>query len=321
MATTGEFVHTPGALLAIAPGYAHLSEEAAATMFPTRGKESLQRPGYVAVVQLVGSLWKHSLVEARQKINSLAANDRIGSIVILVDSPGGTVSGTHDLYEAVSRAAALKPVYAFIEDMGASGAYYAIAGATRIFANTTALVGSLGVYTVTTDASAFAENMGVKPIVVRAGKHKGAGVWGTKVTAEQIEHLQRLVDAQAQHFVAAVARGRRMKVERVSDLADGSIYVGSQAVAAGLVDEICSLEDMLQRVTATTPTDAFWALDDQESLAKVKELATELAEKEPSHRPYTSPRAQSWHYLKVQIEHPKLFARALRECPDLMKNE
>ena len=319
MATTGEFVHTPGHIFAIAPGYAQLDAEASAALFPTRTKESLQRPGYVAVVQLVGTLWKGSLVSARETINALVADDRVGSIVILVDSPGGTVAGTHDLYSAVKRAALWKPVYAFLEDLAASAAYYAIAGATRIFANPTANVGSMGVYTVVTDASQFAETMGVKPIVVRAGSHKGAGVWGTKVTAEQIEHLQQIVNAQADHFVAAVAKGRSMTVARVSDLADGRIFVGQQAVAAGLVDEICTFEDMLSRVVATTPKDPFWMLDDRQSLAEVEKLALKLAEKEPLGR-YESARVEKKHYMKVQSAEPKLFARALRERPNLYKD-
>ena len=316
MSTTSDFVHTPGQILAIAPGYSQLDAEASAVMFPRRDKEAFQRPGYVGVMQLVGSLWKGPLVDARQKINAMAADDRIGSVVILVDSPGGTVAGTHDLFLAIARAAAVKPVYAFIEDMGASGAYYSIAGATGIYANATANVGSMGVYSVVTDASKFAETMGAKPIVVRSGKFKGAGTWGEKVTAEQIEHLQRIVDAQAQHFIAAVARGRRMNVERVTDLADGRIFVGKQAVEAGLVDGICTLEDMLDRMARTTPIDEFWMLDDRQSVAMVKKLAQQYANGSTSQR-FDLP-VQKHHLLKVNCDHPKLFARAMRDRPDLL---
>jgi signal peptide peptidase SppA len=229
-------------LLAIAPGYAK-SEAAAWNVFaPRREPPAEQRIG---LVQLRGELDKPYLVEARNRVNQLAADNSVGEILIFVDSPGGTVAGTHDLYLAIARAAERKRVTAVCEDLVASAAYYAIAGATEICLNPGGVCGSIGVYMVVLDASKLFERMGVDVIVIRSGPHKGARIEGAKITGEQLEMWQGFVDAQHRLFVAAVAKGRRMKVDRVNDVADGRVLVGEQAVAAGLVDRIATFDDVL----------------------------------------------------------------------------
>lgn len=229
-------------LWAIAAGYSNaVSDESPRPRNPRQRKRAM---GY-AVVELQGVLRKPEFVAAREQVNLLAANPHVGEILVLVDSPGGTVAGVHDLYSAIAAAAKQKRVTAVIEDLAASAAYYAIAGATEIVINPTGNTGSIGVYAVFADASELFRKLGIEIIVIRSGAHKGTGVEGTNISQQQIDQLQAVVDAQGRHFITAVARGRRMSVDRAKELADGRVLVGEQAVAAGLVDKVRTFEDVI----------------------------------------------------------------------------
>jgi len=226
--------------------------------------------GGVAIVELVGAMTKYGsslsqmqfgTVGIRRAVRSAAANEEVRAIFLLIDSPGGTVAGTGDLAEDVARAAAQKPVLAFIEDMGASAAYWVASQATRIIANVGALVGSIGTYLVVDDFSGLYAQKGVKTHVIKAGKFKGAGIEGAPVTHEELVELQRVVDSINEHFLMGVAKGRRMSLERVRELADGRIHVGTEAKDLGLVDAIdtyqaalAELETKANRRTAAKET-------------------------------------------------------------------
>ena len=181
-----------------------------------------------------------------QAVDAAATDPAVKSIVLRVDSPGGQVAGTADLGDLVARVA--KPTFAFIEDFGASGAYWIASqvGRGRLFTNTTGQVGSIGVFTTLEDSSKLAERIGVKVHVISSGPHKGAGVPGAPVTEEQVDELQARIDALGDRFVAAVSKGRGLSVSRVRELATGAVLVGSQAVDAELVDGIATFQQVLQ---------------------------------------------------------------------------
>lgn len=214
------------------------------------------RPRYsladgVAIIDLAGVLmklpsWGNPLggtADARDNLKAALADDRAKSIVLRIDSPGGTVAGTYDLVDDV--ASAKKPVFAYIEDCGCSAAYAVASAARQVFANSSALVGSIGTYAVMIDASKAAERMGLLVHVVRAGKFKGAGTPGTVITQEQLDAEQRLVDSLNEHFIASVARGRRASPDSVRGLADGSVHVAGEAKRLGLIDRVASFDEML----------------------------------------------------------------------------
>ncbi|HEX5500148.1 MAG TPA: S49 family peptidase, partial [Thermomicrobiales bacterium] len=179
-------------------------------------------PGGVAVIHLTGPLMKYvsslsggsSTAIARRQLRNAVNDDAVASILLRIDSPGGTVSGTADLGDDVARAAKLKPTVAYIEDLGASAAYWIASQARQVFAGRTAIVGSIGAYTVLEDSSAKAEQAGVKIRVVRAGEMKGQGVEGTEITPELLAEVQGLIDALNEHFLRAVAAGRKMTLAK-----------------------------------------------------------------------------------------------------------
>ncbi|MFO0791928.1 MAG: S49 family peptidase [Pirellulales bacterium] len=259
-------------LWCIAPAYANSAYRPGREPIPTKGKGDT-----VAVVELFGTLDKRAMVPIRERVAALAANEDVAEIVLLVDSPGGTVAGVHDLHTMIARAAEKKRVTAVVEDLCCSGAVWAVAGATEIVIGETSTMGSIGVFNVVIDQSKLMEKVGVEVIVIRSGEHKGAGVSGAKISAEQLTELKRRVDVQARHFTAAVARGRRMKIEKAAELADGRVFIGREAVAAGLADRVGMYEDVLSEAVKRTRPYAINRLTGAAALAKFDELVEEKA--------------------------------------------
>ena len=225
-------------------------------------------PGYelleggIARIDIVDTLTKYGawwtdnpgMVELRRTVRAAADAASVRGILLRVDSPGGTVAGTADLADEVAAAAAVKPVVGYVEDLGASCAYWIAAQSDALWANSTAIVGSIGVYGVLYDYSKMFSKEGVRAVVIRSGKFKAIGTPGAPITEEQTTELQRTTDAIHIRFVGAVARGRNLVPAFVSDeLADGAVYVGAEAVERRLVDEVGTLDaayaDLLTRVT------------------------------------------------------------------------
>lgn len=204
----------------------------------------------VALIEMRGRMQKQqaslgqaaSTVAVRRAIRAAAADDTVGAIMLVIDSPGGTVAGTQDLAGDVAAATRVKPVTAYVEDIGASAAYWVASQASKVYAGPTAAVGSIGTYGVVYDTSAMAAMEGVKVHVVRAGQMKGAGTPGTEVTPEQLADYQREVDTLNEFFLQGVSAGRKLDMESVRKLATGQVWIGQQAVDAGLIDGVRSFD-------------------------------------------------------------------------------
>jgi signal peptide peptidase SppA len=265
-------------LWCIAPGHALGMAKPTATPIERR----LPAIPY-ALVPIWGRLTKDRMVVIREHINALAANPDVAQIICLVDSPGGTVRGTHDLYLSISAAAKLKPVIAVVEDQATSGALYAIAGATEIVIGETALTGSVGVFAVYIDESKLLEQLGVEVLIIASGDHKGAGAQNTKLKPEQYAELKRRVDVQARHFTAVIAKGRRMKIDRAKDLSDGRVWIGREAIDVKLADRIGRLEDVIadaERAAHAADQRRYAAMQAQTAAEQACELQDRLAKTE-----------------------------------------
>lgn len=213
----------------------------------------------LAVVDIEGSLTKRgsslsgagSMIRLRQEIRQLANDSSVGGIMLRIDSPGGTVAGTPDLAAAVADAAQKKPVHAYVEDLAASAAYWIASQAARITANSkTAAVGSIGTYMGLYDLSGAAAREGIKAVVIKTGKHKGAGFPGSEVTEEQKALWQELVDKTQAEFTAGVASGRKLTIAQVEALADGRVYMAGDAQTHGLIDGIGSFDSAMQTLVS-----------------------------------------------------------------------
>lgn len=227
------------------------------------GSDRAEKPfdtyGSIAIISIVGPMSKAptsfssgtSTVQARRLIRAAAADPDITSILIKFDSPGGSVSGTADLAADIAAANRRKDCIAYVEDCCCSAALWAASQCNAIYANSTAIVGSIGTYMVVEDWSQFYENQGVQVHVISTGPNKGAGIEGTAITPEQLAAWQEMVNDLNEQFLSAVAKGRSISRARVEELATGETWVGQKAVTLGLVDGIQSLDDVLNSMQKT----------------------------------------------------------------------
>lgn len=210
--------------------------------------EKIQGPAgkSIAVVKLNGLLMKSqssmggtSTVQARRDIRQAVADSDVGGILLAIDSPGGTVAGTDDLASEVRAAKKTKPVWAHIEDLGASAAYWVASQADRVTANSpTALVGSIGTLQVIHDMSGAAEKAGVRTLVFGTGALKGLGTPGSKITDEQAQHVQGLVNSVQNSFDNAVKAGRGLTAAELSAVRHGGVMTATEAKKAKLIDAV-----------------------------------------------------------------------------------
>ena len=180
-------------------------------------------------------------------IRALAANPLDRGILLYMNTPGGTVYHSDELYLALMDYKEItgRPVYAFMAEMCASGGYYISMAADHIMANRITVTGSLGVITVMIDFSGLFEELGVQTVVLDSGEHKSTGTMGTEITPSQAAVYQSFIDEYYNLFVSLIAEGRSMSESRVRELADGRIYTAPQALALDLIDEIGNWEKAL----------------------------------------------------------------------------
>lgn len=195
--------------------------------------------------------------------------------VLDIDSGGGQVAGVSTLAEAVFAYRGHKPIIAAVNEFAASGAVWVAAACERIILPRTAKAGSIGVYNLHFDESQLEEELGVRKTVVHAGRYKAINE--RPLTPELQEHQQGIVDRMYSEFIDAVARYRGRSAETVlSDMADGRVFVGQDAVDAGLCDAIGTLDDVLAELTGdriatiTLSVPATGPEDEEESMPKLK---------------------------------------------------
>ncbi|MGI6752426.1 MAG: signal peptide peptidase SppA [Anaerovoracaceae bacterium] len=182
-------------------------------------------------------------------IDSMMEDDRNKGIVLFVNSPGGGIYESDELYLKLVeyKESTGRPLYAYMGSMAASGGYYISAPADKILANRNCWTGSIGV-TIGTffDVSEFLERYGVKTVTITSGANKAMGSYVDPMTSVQRDIFQGLVDEAYEQFVAIVAKERDLGLERVKGLADGRIYTARQATENGLIDGVCVYSDALK---------------------------------------------------------------------------
>src|SRR5438132_12512315 len=196
----------------------------------------------VAIVELEGLIVDgDDLVREIKAYRDNAAN-RAG--VLRINSPGGAVAPTQELYGAIRRLReGGKPVVASLGAVAASGGYYIAVAADQIYANPGTLTGSIGVVMQMANLNALMKKVGVEYVVVKAGEFKDVGNFARPMTAEERRILQALLDDVHGQFIAAVADGRKLDRAVVRRFADGRVFSGTQAKALHMIDELGGLEE------------------------------------------------------------------------------
>ena len=180
----------------------------------------------------------------------------IKAVVVRIDSPGGAVAPTQEIFEEIQRIKKTKPCIASMGNIAASGGYYIASACDKILANPGTLTGSIGVIMQLSNVEELMKKIGVKGINIKSGANKDIGSPFQPLSPEGRDILQSLVDNVHSQFVSAVAKGRGMDEARVRKLADGRIYSGAQAKDLGLVDQFGTLEDAIDLAAKRVGLDA-----------------------------------------------------------------
>ena len=219
------------------------------------------KSGRVAQISITGSITRRSSmwsdyfggasVEATlTALRNVAADPDVKTVLLNIDSPGGTVDGLPELAAEIRTLRESKHIVALANSLAASAAYWLAAQADEVVATPEALVGSIGVFTAHQDWSAMMERMGVKTTYIHAGKYKVESNPDEPLTDEAREHLQGIVDEAYGLFVNDVAKGRGVSAATVrSDYGEGRVLTAKDAKAAGLIDRIAGYHETVARLT------------------------------------------------------------------------
>ena len=198
----------------------------------------------IALVRIEGPIIDSK--ETLDEVKDYVKDSTIKAIVLRIDSPGGAVAPSQEIYEEVRKAVAKKKIVVSMGSVAASGGYYVASPATRIVANPGTLTGSIGVIMEIPNLEGLMTKIGVKTEVIKSGRHKDIASVFRGIKKEDREILQDVLDNVHEQFIAAVAEGRKMVPDDVKKLADGRIFTGEQALKVGLVDELGNIEDAIR---------------------------------------------------------------------------
>lgn len=188
------------------------------------------------------------------QLREAMANKAVKTIILDVDSPGGSVAGATEFAREVMRARTKKPIIAVAQYLMASAAYWASAAATEIVAAPSALVGSVGVYTIHEDVSVALEALGIKRTYISAGKFKVDGNEDEPLSPESEARIQAKVDDAYAMFLGDISKGRGVPLTDVRNgYGQGDVVTASEALRLGMIDAVATLDDTLARVMTAAP--------------------------------------------------------------------
>jgi protease-4 len=218
-----------------------------------RGEEGLTDGGRaIGIVAIEGVISGELTERTVRQLTKYADDTSIKAIILRIDSPGGGVAASQEIFEEVRRVrSAGKLVVASMGSVAASGGYYVACIADHIFANAGTVTGSIGVIVQLANASELLDRIGIESTVITSGPFKDSGNPTRTLRPEERQVFQTLVDDVYQQFIEAVAQGRNLPLDVVRQAADGRIFTGRQAKELGLIDDLGSLHDAVRYVAST----------------------------------------------------------------------
>ena len=231
---------------------------------------------YIAIVRVEGTIQEQggsSALEASSGyqhdstmnyIDELMDDSNNKGILLYVDSPGGTVYESEELYQKLKeyKETTKRPIWDYMAHYAASGGYMVSMASDKIYANSNTTTGSIGVIMSGYDMSGLYKKLGIRYVSITSGKNKDS----SKFTDEQIAIYQDQINEAYEKFVNIVADGRDMSVEDVKKLADGRTYTAKQAKNNGLIDEISLYPDMKDAMSKKLGTSTFYEMESDKGL-------------------------------------------------------
>ncbi|MEW6042487.1 MAG: signal peptide peptidase SppA [Elusimicrobiota bacterium] len=195
--------------------------------------------GPITLSQWPRKMFSYDAETISHKLRNYSSRSEIKGILVRINSPGGSVAACQEIFSEIMRLKKLgKPVVASMGDLAASGGYYVASACSKIVANPGTLTGSIGVILELGNVQELFKKIGVKIETIKSGEHKDSGSPFRQLTLKEREMFQELVNDAYAQFIDAITAGRNMDKEKVINLADGSVYTGSQALELGLVDTL-----------------------------------------------------------------------------------
>ena len=195
----------------------------------------------IGIVDITGLITDSQYIT--NQVKKFRQDKRIRGIILRIDSPGGAVGPSQEIYDEVLKTRESgKTIYASMGALAASGGYYIASAAEKIFANPGTLTGSIGVIMAFSNAKGLMEKIGLQPEIVKAGEYKDIGSPARAMTQKERNLLQSVVTDVHQQFIEAVASGRDISIAEVTKIADGRILTGRQAYSLNLVDQLGGLQ-------------------------------------------------------------------------------
>jgi protease-4 len=205
-----------------------------------RSASSFSLKAKVGVVVLSGIITDAKPV--LENLDKFSKDDTIKAVILRIDSPGGAVAPSQEIYDRVISLKKEKKVVASMGTTAASGGYYVACAADKIVANPGTLTGSIGVIMHFTNVEDLFKKIGIKSEAIKSGKYKDSGSPFREMTKEEKVLLQGVIEDVHDQFVEVVAANRKLPKEKLQDLADGRVFTGRQALKAGLVDYLGGIE-------------------------------------------------------------------------------
>lgn len=197
----------------------------------------------VGIINIIGPIL--SSEETIKELEKFRSRNDVSAILVRIDSPGGLVAPTQEIYEKIKLIKQEKPIVASMGSVAASGGYYISLGADSIIANPGSIVGSIGVimnYPVMTE---LLNKVGINFETIKSGELKDVGSYSREVTKADREHLNNMVLDMYKQFVDAVTQNRSLSEEEVLKIADGRVFTGRQSKELGLIDVIGTFDDAI----------------------------------------------------------------------------
>ncbi len=203
----------------------------------------------IVLIDLAGSITMETQSQFQQQLRQAEEDETVAAVILVVNSPGGQVAPSDMMNQYVREFQKTgKKIYVSIQQVGASGAYWATAPADRIYAQPNAMVGSIGViYINMVLKDALEQKLGINPVVIKSSRavFKDRGSPFHYPTEEDISEIQKDLDKIHQQFVNIVKEGRHLSEEQVWKLASGEVFDGEEALEKNLVDEVGFLDDVI----------------------------------------------------------------------------
>lgn len=231
-------------------------------------------PPLIGVVEIEGIILESE--PTIKKIRALENNPQVAGIIVRINSPGGAVAPSQEIFSELRRVRTKKIIYASIASVAASGGYYIAVGTNRIFANPGSLTGSIGVIMQSFNVEKLMNRLGISVETLKAGKNKDIGSAFRSMKAGERKLLESVLADTHDQFISAVQQNRKMDATRLKQIADGRVFTGRQALHHGLIDGLAgfrkTVEVMKQELKIPEDVQLYYPQDKRDAILSMINL-------------------------------------------------